>query len=154
MKIGLLLLLAFPATGCRWVVESQLPAYPPEGLEVAWWHSDCAPWDGPAVSIYLGHAVPEEALAPTYPHLRISIFDTPTSLPGESYHWDEAGNTGDVQFCSAEGTCQGATAVTVEFDDQGEGGTYRGRVGARLADGSYRAGSFEAAPLKFTALCG
>jgi hypothetical protein len=41
---ALTLALALPACA----LQSELPDTPPPGLTEAWFHDDCAPWDGPA----------------------------------------------------------------------------------------------------------
>jgi len=68
----LLILLGIPLVACA--VQADLPAEPPQGLGSAWFHDDCAPWDGSATTLLLGKEVassPSSQAFPTFKSLCI-----------------------------------------------------------------------------------
>ncbi len=130
-------------------------ASPPEGYPVAWAHNSCAPWDGPAVVLYLGQTLPSDPLSPTYPHLQVSIYSRPTELPGQRFHWEgSAPNEGSARRCVSEYQCLVADAVAVEFGNFQDPAAYAGSVDVTMPDGSSVAGGFSATKLTYQPLCG
>lgn len=131
------------------------PAGPPEGFPVAWAHNSCAPWDGPAVVLYLGRALPPAAPTVTYPHLMVSLYVSPSELPGHSFQWDGAApNDGFARRCTSEGQCETASTLSVDFSVSDDPGVYVGNLDVAFPDGSAVAGTFSATKLPYQPLCG
>jgi hypothetical protein len=129
---------------------------PPEGFPVAWAHGDCAPWDGPATSVYLGSTLPSSALTPTYPHLRITVYVSRADLPGRRLQWQGVQpQVGGAQRCFEETRCDRATDITIVFGESDDPRVdLTGYLDVVLDDGTSMTGGFRATMLDFAALCG
>lgn len=118
-SVGIALLLL---AGCGEVVPQEVPD-PPDGLAVAWAFDDCAPWDGPATTIYLaGETAPSVDRADSYPHVWVSLYRPSVELPGRTFEWDsDDKDTGGAMLCLQEGECIAATRAKVRLLDPGDG---------------------------------
>jgi hypothetical protein len=143
-------LLAMAASACA--LQSDLPDTPPEGLPAAWFHDDCAPWDGPATTLYLGASPVDSPFEASFPFLRISLYrDRPAS--GSRIAPDlEAGNA-SATYCTSETHCIPVTGVVLEISEV-RSDLITGRVGVDFAEGPPLRGSFRATRIPFRALCG
>ena len=129
---------------------------PPEDYPLAFYHQDCAPWDGPAVSLYLVQEPMTTPFMAPLPHLRVSVYGALHRLVGETLQWNGTqSDQGYAGRCPAEGTCEPATSARVRvrgWDSAGGGMT--GDVELEFGDGSREAGSFDGTRLDFQPLCG
>jgi hypothetical protein len=146
--------VAFWCTALAGLACSAAPA--DTGFPVAYWHDDCAPWDGHALTIILTHTAMQDPFEATYPHLRITSYRPPTSLAGASLAWSgTAQDDGYAVLCESEGVCHVAGSVRLRFDGRQDAvDPLRGDVRVQLQVGGEIAGPFEARPLPFGALCG
>lgn len=125
-----------------------------EAFPVAGYYADCAPWDGPALTLVFAAAGADPA-APGVPHLRISTYRPPSVLPGSSFDWRGTDhNYGHAELCRSEGACEVPHAVEVEFDALLNDGSLRGELSVGLIDGRVISGAFEAEVVQTTFLCG
>ena len=87
-----------PVATC--VQQAELPWVPPEGLDVAWFHDDCAPWDGPALSLYLSREAADTVFRSPFPNLRVSLYTPRMQFhSGERETFEIPGNQGHAVFC-------------------------------------------------------
>ena len=126
------------------------------GFPLAYLQDDCAPWDGPALTLVLSQHEIDSRMDVSYPSLRITSWRPPSSLSGASFSW--AGDTqsdGYAALCDSAESCVAATRVSVSFDrDQGSGEVATGSVRVELEDGGVIAGPFAARRLGNPVLCG
>ena len=152
IRLFLLTLALLPAMACA--VQPELPAEPPEGLDVAWFHDDCAPWDGPATTIYLGREAAETVFASPFPSLRVTLYSNRAQLdPHERLHFEIPGNDGHAVYCSTAEECEAGTSVSIEFA-QPAGDELEGRLEVTFPNRPPIRGSFQAMQMPFQALCG
>jgi hypothetical protein len=148
----LLIVLGTPLAACG--LQMDLPAQPPEGLGVASFHADCAPWDGGAVTLLLGQEVSPDPLKPGFPHLQVSLYTSIAKFrTGGRVHFEIPGNQGLAQFCLQADACTKATAVTLQFSKVEEN-LLEGRLEVLFKDRAAIRGSFHATRIPFRALCG
>lgn len=148
----LILLLATALPACA--LQSELPDTPPPGLTEAWFHDDCAPWDGAALSLYLGPEPSDTVFAAPFPHLRVSIYSSLTQLPtGERLRFEVPGNRAHAVYCETEEDCRPATGITLELSEI-EPDLIAGSLEILFETGPPVAGSFRASRIPFQALCG
>lgn len=155
LRLGLLFgLLAMAATACA--LQSDLPAdlpdAPPDGLPAAWFHDDCAPWDGPATTIYLGASAVDSPFESSFPFLRISLYRDRPSSGGRIVPDLEAGDA-SVAYCTSETVCMPITGVVLEISEV-RSDLITGRVGVDFDVRPPVRGSFSARRIPFRALCG
>jgi hypothetical protein len=148
----LILLLATALPACA--LQSSLPAEPPPGLTEAWFHNDCAPWDGPALSLYLGPEPSETIFSAPFPHLRVSLYSSLTRLQtGERLRFEVPGNQAHAVYCESEEDCRPAAEITLELSEL-EADLMAGSLEILFETGPPVAGSFRASRIPFQALCG
>lgn len=151
---ALLLVLLGLACGER---SDDVPArqHPPESYPLAYYHLDCAPWDGPAVSILLVREPMTEPWAPGT-HLRLSIYSALPDLMGRTVSWTaDQGTVGYAGRCEGEGPCEPAAAARIRIREAGDGGAWLvGDVELTFANGLREAGAFRAQRLQRRVLCG
>jgi hypothetical protein len=147
-----LFLLGIPLVACA--SQSDLPSEPVQGLGSAWFHDDCAPWDGSATTLLLGPQVARTPSQPGFPHLQISLYSSFTRFQtGGRFRFEVPGNQGFAQYCLRADTCNKATAVTLQFSKV-EQDLLEGRLEVDFKDRVPIRGSFRAIRLPFRALCG
>lgn len=151
LKCLILCMIAGPACS----LPEGLPAEPPQDLETAWFHDDCAPWDGPATSLYLGREVPEGPLAPAaVPYLHIALYSGRLQAAStQRVRFDIPGNEGDALYCPSADGCQRAASVVIEIS-QPDPDTLEGRLEVSFEERPPIRGSFRASRLPSWALCG
>lgn len=147
----ILIFLALPLAACA--LQADLPSEPPDGLGAAWFHADCAPWDGAATTLLLGPTASEIPHRPGFPHLQVSLFSNLLQVKAGGTLRFEPGNAGFAQYCRTPDSCVKATAVTVKFSKV-ERDFLEGRLEVLFKDRGPLRGSFRAARIPFAALCG
>lgn len=131
------------------------PAPGPTPFAHAAYHDDCAPWDGPAVTLYLSHEAMAEPHAPPRPHVSVALYSSLTSLVGSTLRWEGRDDQrGHVSRCPDQGDCQEASAVWIRLASPGSDGLLEGEVRLDFGAGDVVEGSFEAVRIPFERLCG
>lgn len=140
-------------SACVATPPADLPDRPIAGFDRAEARMDCAPWDGPAVTVTLSAAStdPDSVVAP---YLHVSLWKPLDALAGRTWRWPQEGEQiGGASYCATEAECQAATKGVVWLDRIGSDSLVSGRL--RLSfDGSAVAGSFRAAWRPRVAMCG
>jgi len=126
------------------------------GFPLAYFHGDCAPWDGPALTIVLTRSEMTEAFDASYPFARISLYSPPPRLEGSTVRWSgSAQSDGYATACESEDACTNAESVRITFDRvQEDPQRLAGDLRLDLEDGRRIEGRFEARRIAFQALCG
>jgi len=78
-------------------------------------YPDCAPWDGPAVSIVLTSAL-DTAETETPPLVRVMVYDTAERLVGRTTVWPNEAEVGSAVWCVADGDCAVADSGVVVLE--------------------------------------
>lgn len=119
---------------------------PPGGFPEAVATADCAPFDGPATSIYL---IPEgaDSAGPlsgeaSAPHIRISIYRDIGEIGGQTFEIEAA--VTDAVRCSGGTPCESATGGRVRVDEAGREDGVAGEVHLEFETGGPVSGSFDA----------
>ena len=145
-------MLALPAVACA--LQSDLPSDPPAGLSVAWFHDDCAPWDGAATSLFLGVERAKTVFHPDAPYLHVALYSNTLGFPtGERIRFGVPGNQGHAQYCLKADDCVTGRAVSIEFSKI-EANLLEGRLEVLFDRRPAIRGGFRAARMPFRALCG
>jgi len=143
----------------RWIIPALLGASlslgcgnvsgPPEGLSHALAMNTCGPADGPATAIYLAPE-PIQAVSPSYPYVRIAIWQDVTQLAGGTYRLDGAAS---ALYTPGAGTFELASRGTVTIRRVGPENRVEGVVDLQF---SFRRvlGTFSAAWVQLELLCG
>ena len=148
----LLILLGIPLVACA--AQADLPAEPPQGLGSAWFHDDCAPWDGSATTLLLGKEVASTPFNRGFPHLQVSLYSNWSQFrTGGRLRFEIPGNQGFAQYCLSADACTKATAVTLQFSKV-EHDLIEGRLEILFKERAAIRGGFRAIRIPFRALCG
>lgn len=123
---------------------------------LAYFHDDCAPWDGPALTIVLGYADLESPFEARFPSVRVTSFRPPNELVGGSFEWTGvARDIGHATWCESADVCVSASTVRVRFDGaQPSADELAGQVHLEFEGGQLVSGVFNAVRLPLQMLCG
>ena len=126
------------------------------GFALAYFHDDCAPWDGGALTVVLSRVAMGGPFEAAYPHARITSYLPPARLAGSGVEWSGADHDdGYAALCDSADACTPAARVELRFDRaQADRSHLRGEVYLELDDGRVIGGPFEARRIDFQALCG
>jgi len=114
----------------------------------------CGPADGPATGILLGENPIPSPLEPSYPYVRVSIWEPVTQLKSLYILSSTSGNVSAQYFTSA-GQFVSATAGTVRIDRVGPNNRIEGSVDLRFpAPGQTVTEGFTAPWVESFILCG
>ncbi len=128
---------------------------PPEGFPLAYAMDDCAPWDGPATSVFLTSRPLGGDDSPSPPFVRISIYLPRGDVVGHSFALSaESASTGAVSRCESEASCVQAVSALVRFRDASPEEPLAGRISAIFPGGERVVGGFVPTPLPSRGLCG
>ena len=116
---------------------------------MSWVQADCAPWDGPALTVYLTDS-PADSAKYEAAHLSVSVWRGVVGLEGGRI---DLAKDGAASRCAASGDCTPATAGWIRFDHVDPDVHVAGRFLIQFA-GSTVQGSFDAQWLRRTVLCG
>ena len=145
-------LLVVPTAACA--LQPELPSEPPQGLETAWFHDDCAPWDGFATSLYLGREIPADKFKPGFPNLHVAIYSSlPQSRTGELLRFEVPSHDGHARYCASTEDCVNAAAVAIEFSKV-EQSLLEGRLEVLFKEREPIRGSFRATKMPGRTPCG
>ena len=133
--------------------QQEIPA--DTGFAEAFYHDDCAPWDGFALTLLLTQEGVEDVFDLPYPHLRVTSYQYPPSAPGAIIGWEGEDHTaGTAVFCVADSQCEVATAVWARLAEVDVLDELMGEIRVEFADAGVIGGPFRARKLLFQALCG
>lgn len=126
------------------------------GFPLAYFHDDCAPWDGHALTIVLSHAELENPFEEGFPSVRVTSYRPPSQLAGGSFEWTGiAQDLGYAAVCDAAEACQAASTVRVRFDRaQPSEDELAGQLHLEFEGGEVVSGAFKAVRLPLQMLCG
>ena len=146
-SLGLVLL------GCG--PESHLAPFPnpPPGYEYAYATRDCAPWDGPAVTLYFAGS-PSDSIPMGVPHLRVSIWKSPAELANRTVRWPADLQGGAALRCAAADSCEPANGGQISFGGTRPDSSVEGVLLLRWVGGDSVRGSFRAAWRSRRIMCG
>lgn len=124
------------------------------GYPYAYAAADCAPWDGPAVTILLT-ARPADSNAVSGPHVSISVWRSATALAGQTVAWPSDQQVGAATRCTSDAGCELARTARVTFAPASPDTTLGGSVELTFAGAdSILRGTFRANWLRTRAMCG
>jgi len=146
------LVTAFLALAVAAACQSDGAQIPPDGLSHAAATRTCGPADGPAVAIYLAPS-PVAVIEPAAPYVRVNIWQSVSDVEGGT--WDVASGADAAAWYSATSTdVEVATDGHVTVSAVGPDTTVRGTVDLTFPSAGRITGSFEAAWISASPLCG
>ena len=127
----------------------------PTGYPLAYFHNDCAPWDGPALSIVLSYAEFESPFEEHFPSVRVTSYRPPSQFAGASFEWTGvAQDLGYAAWCDSADACRSASSVRVRFDRaQPSADELAGQVHLEFEGEQVVSGAFKAVRLPVQMLC-
>lgn len=135
--------LAALLPACRRDASADLPHQAISGFPVVQAGPDCAPWDGPAVTItFSGESPDPDSIRP--PYLHVSLWKRLPSLVGRTWRWPGDEQSGVASLCLDEQDCRVASAGVVRLEPVGPDSVIAGRLRLEFADRPGVAGSFRA----------
>jgi hypothetical protein len=148
-----LVALALLLDGCAG--ESQVAPFPspPHDYPYAFATPDCAPWDGPAVTVYLLSAA-GDSLPPAARHLQISLWMGLPDLPGARFSWPDDSRQGSLLDCASAESCTPIGAGRVRISELSGDSTLWGEVDLVTQAGDSVHGGFRARWRSRRMLCG
>jgi len=140
-------LVACQRAGDRWPGDRL-----PEGYSYSYAMRDCAPWDGPAVTVFLT-ATPADSTSVPTPFLGLSTYRSPTEVEGRRFEWPAKEQVAGAYRCRAEGDCEASRLGYIRFDRSLLDGTLIGGFVAQFPHDTV-AGGFKATWVARRVMCG
>ncbi len=103
-----------PVGGCGTSADLGPLRASPERLPHAVAVRDCAPWDGPAVTIYLS-AASADSTPPPPPHLQLSLWRSATELERNTFAWPAETQEAAATWCETDDACRAAPTGRVRI---------------------------------------
>ena len=129
------------------------PAGDVPGFSVVQAWQDCAPWDGPAVSIvFSGLGSTGDVIVP--PYLTVSLWKAPEELEGQTWRWAAAQDIGAASLCRSDQDCELATNGVVTVDRTAVDSLLTGSLRLEFGDRPAVEGTFRATWRQRMFLCG
>jgi hypothetical protein len=118
----------------------------PTGYPLAYFHDDCAPWDGAALSIVLSYSEFESPFEAHFPNVRVTSYRPPSQNAGTSFEWTGvAQDLGYATWCDSAEACRPSSSVRVRFDRaQPSPDELAGQVRLEFEGGHVVSGAFNA----------
>lgn len=151
------LLAAAALAACQGPGSSPSVPAPPEGFSFATAAPDCAPWDGPAVTILLSNHPGSDTAGITEsarPLLRVVLYPRGSGVAGQKFHWPADPEMAIGQRCPAEGECEGATDGEVSLLPSPADSALEGSLRLHFSDGTTISGGFHATWHPRRMMCG
>jgi hypothetical protein len=128
----------------------------PTEFPYAYYHDDCAPWDGRALTIVLSHEEFQDPFESHFPNVSIRWYRPSAQLAGSSFGWTGiAQDLGHASWCDSAEDCVVASAVRVRFDRaQPSPDELAGQAHLEFEGGEAVSGRFKARRLPIQMLCG
>jgi len=129
------------------------PAAEPTEYSYAFAVPECAPWDGPAVVLYLldSHS---DAVPPATRHVRVAIWKGLDELAHQTFRWPLDQQTGTGEQCSSADSCEPAIEGQIAFGDVERDSSIEGELDVRFATGDRVRQAFKAAWQPLRVRCG
>jgi len=124
----------------------------PEGFSYSYAMRSCAPWDGPAVAVYLTSNPADSISVPT-PYLGLAVYRSPTEVVGRRFEWPAKQQVAGGFRCRSEGDCEASTEGYIRFDQSLPDGTMIGSFVARFPQDTVQ-GGFRAVWIEKRMFCG
>jgi hypothetical protein len=115
--------------------------------------ADCAPWDGPATTVYLT-AAPGDSLRMPAPFLRLTVYRRVSGLPGSRFEWPAREQVAAGNRCMTEESCEVAGSGQIRFHAGQSDSLLAGEFELHFSDGSVEQGRFRAIWVARRILCG
>jgi hypothetical protein len=129
------------------------PAAGPAPYSYAFAMPDCAPWDGPAVVLYLLDS-DSDALPPATRHVRVTIWKGAAELAHHTFHWPANPQPGAAAQCSSAGSCEAVVEGQIAFGAVAPNSFVEGELDLRFGNGERVRRAFKAAWRARRVLCG
>jgi hypothetical protein len=140
------------ALGCGGSQSATLPD-PPEGFGFAFATPDCAPWDGPAISILLTGSR-SDSVDGVSRQLRVAVYKQSDSVVGRRFHWPADPEVASGTLCQGSESCEAAASGEIFFRPTGSDTILEGIVLLRFPKSDSLYGGFRAAWRPRRAMCG
>jgi hypothetical protein len=105
---------------------------------------DCAPWDGPAVVLYLLDSK-SDAVPPAARHIRVAIWKAESDLAHHTFRWPASPQPGAAARCASAESCEDVTDGQIAFGGIAPDSSVAGEVDFRFANGDRVRKAFTAA---------
>jgi hypothetical protein len=135
--------VAEPAPVGTEVLRPSVGIVPPNGYSEAMAMPDCAPWDGPAVLLYLLDST-SDAVPPVNRHVRVEIWKGQAELAHHTFRWPANPAPGAAAQCSSDGSCEAAIEGRVAFGAVDPDRSVAGELDLRFASGNSVRQAFKA----------
>lgn len=114
---------------------------------------DCAPWDGPAISILLTLTT-DTADPPATPFVHVGLYESLDRLLGRTIRWPAETEVGAASWCHAVSDCVRADSGVVLLDALAGDSVLAGRLRLGFPERGALDGAFRAVWRPTSALCG
>jgi len=115
---------------------------------------DCAPWDGPAVSIVLTEGPLDSTGVAGVPALYLSIWRGLDAIHDASFMWPADEAIATASWCESGEACEPALGGMIRIASVGEDSTVTGEFEVTFRDGVPVSGGFQAVWRDRVLLCG
>ncbi len=105
---------------------------------------DCAPWDGPAVVVYLLDS-PSDAVPPPTRHVRVTIWKSQAELARHVFRWPANRDSGAAALCSSPDSCEPANEGEITFGAVVDNSSIEGQLDLRFSESNRVRKAFKAA---------
>ena len=126
---------------------------PPEGFEFAFAAPDCAPWDGPAISILLTGSLADSVDGASR-QLRVAVYKRSDSVAGHRFLWPADPEVAGGTRCRDAESCEAASSGEIDFRPTGTDTLLEGTVLLRFAETDSVYGGFRAEWRPRRVMCG
>lgn len=114
----------------------------------------CAPWDGPAVSLFLTDG-PPVSTHPAPPYRSITVYRDVAELLGRRFEVTAiTQQVGVAQDCASDGRCTSDVEAAVQFGGLGPDSTVRVTYRLERSPGEVRSGIVKARLSSYVRMCG
>jgi len=141
------------ALGCGGPSQLATLPDPPEGFGFAFATPDCAPWDGPAISILLTGSRPDSVDGMSR-QLRVAVYKQRDAVVGHRFQWPADPEVASGTLCQGSESCEAATSGEIDFRPTGSDTKLEGTVLLRFPKSDSLYGGFRAEWRPRRAMCG
>jgi len=120
------------------------PAAEPAPYSYAFAMPDCAPWDGPAVVLYLLDSNSDN-VPPATPHVRVTIWKGAPELAHRTFRWPANPQPGAAAQCSSADSCEAVIEGQITFGAVDPNRFVEGELNLRFGSGERVRKAFKAA---------
>ena len=120
------------------------PAAEPAPYAYAFAMPDCAPWDGPAVVLYLLDSN-SDPVPPATRHVRVTIWKSAADLAHRTFRWPASPEPGEGAQCSSADSCEAVIQGQIAFGAVAPNSFVEGELDLRFGNGERVRKAFKAA---------